>query len=295
MKKNLFWYEVGLAVIGVFVIGVAIFVIMQAGNTKQDAATDKKANSIADKLNSYVTDHQTIPQSLTEVGVTGVPSTITYQKLGASSYKFCVTYKNNSSGFDATSAVIDAVSGTSVDTSGDGLSSSYDKYSLNVDTTHHKGINCQTIKPIIYQSSPTVCNYTYSSSSITSCPEIPSHQPAQSTSTHPVCGFGQQPSSSCTTGCPQYVQPSYAVLYDGTVKTLTMTQGGVTKQMTITTANGTTVTVVVNGDTKGFNQDCTSIDSSDIVEGNKVRVNVSGQEVANHVTPTSREIIDFDL
>ncbi|HSW80056.1 MAG TPA: hypothetical protein VLG47_04745 [Candidatus Saccharimonadales bacterium] len=146
MKKNYLGYKIGLAVIGIFVVGVAIFVMMQAGNTKKDADTDKAANKIAEKLNNYISTNNKIPDSLGQVGAASVPTTVTYTKLSDSKYKFCVNYKTTSSGYDATEAVYNVATGNTLDTTPPDYNITS---SLYIPSTHHKGANCQTIKPYL--------------------------------------------------------------------------------------------------------------------------------------------------
>ncbi|HSW80055.1 MAG TPA: hypothetical protein VLG47_04740 [Candidatus Saccharimonadales bacterium] len=280
MNKNLFWYKVGLAVIGIFVVGVAIFVMMQAGNTKKDADTDKAANKIADKLNSYIENNQTIPDTLRTAGVADVPATITYTKLGSSSYKFCVTYKANSSGFDATSAVLDATSGYPAGESSDSLNQSYTKYSLYIDPTHHKGENCQTIKPIIYQTNPSICNYQYGSSTSSNaiaCPAInqPIYTPATNTSS--VCAYNALKDSLKGTGCKwectSQTQSAALRLVDAEV---TKVSTGSSFSMTVKDTKGYSHVVTLAASGNVYSGDCTAASTSDIFQGDKVRIVVAG-------------------
>ncbi len=145
MKTKLLKFKIGLAIIALFTIGLFVFVLTQANGASQDTKTNRAANHIADKLNNYFYTHYTVPASLSEVGVTKVPATIHYQKISANSYKFCITYKTTSSGFDATGAVTDLASGQPPTTSS---SDFIDTASLIIPSTHHRGANCQTIKPL---------------------------------------------------------------------------------------------------------------------------------------------------
>ncbi len=144
MKKDNLGYKIGLAVIGLFVVGLAIFVIMQANSTKQDTQTDKAANNISNKLNTYVSTYERLPSSLDVTGVKSVPQAISYKILNNNKYKFCIMYKTTSSGFDASDAVFNTATGNSIDTTPD---SYVPTSSLYIPPTHHKGAFCQVIKP----------------------------------------------------------------------------------------------------------------------------------------------------
>jgi hypothetical protein len=142
-------YKIGLAVIMLFVIVLLIFVVVQASATKQDNNTYNQANNIADTLNNYIDTNLVIPASLSEAGVNNVPSTISYQALSSSSYKFCVDYKSTSSGFDTSGVETELI--TAADRNANIASNGNDYYANNsylyIDSTHHKGENCQTITP----------------------------------------------------------------------------------------------------------------------------------------------------
>jgi hypothetical protein len=101
MNKSLLKYKIAFLVLLLLTVGIAGLVLIEASTTKHDTNTNDTANNIATQLNSYVETSQTIPGSLRQAGVKSVPKTISYQKLSSSSYKFCVTYKGTSSGFDA--------------------------------------------------------------------------------------------------------------------------------------------------------------------------------------------------
>jgi len=156
MQSKLRKYQIGLAALGLFTLVIVVVILVQAGATKQDADTTKKANDIATKLEMYISTKQMIPDSLGAVGVSDVPATISYQKLSDTSYRFCLTYKSASSGFDAASAVTDVATGSygqrysSLGNTTD--TETGDTGYLYIPDTHHKGSNCQTIKPYIYAS-----------------------------------------------------------------------------------------------------------------------------------------------
>lgn len=125
-----------------------VFVMLLAGNAKQDTETQNAANKAADKLNSYVSSKQTIPDSLQAADIHDMPKTISYRKVSDTSYKFCATYKSASKNLSSDVLVNAAISGY--------RGASYDNYtsteSLYIPSTHKKGEACQTIKPYIYQS-----------------------------------------------------------------------------------------------------------------------------------------------
>jgi type II secretory pathway pseudopilin PulG len=165
VQSKLRKYQIGLAAIALFTLIIVIVVLVQAGATKQDADTTKKADDIATKLEAYVSSNQKVPTSLDDVGVGDVPASISYQKLSDTSYKFCLTYKSASSGFDATSAVTELASGGqgSPDNSFSDSPSTATSY-LYIPSTHHKGQNCQTIKPYLSSDSSSYYNYNDTSS-----------------------------------------------------------------------------------------------------------------------------------
>lgn len=141
--RGILKYKIGLLVIGLFTVAMLVVVLVQAGATKQDTQTDKLANSMADSLNGYTDVHFNVPATLREVGITKTSPYISYTRLSASKYKFCVTYKSTSSDFNPSDAVDNVLIGgvSSWDTTGDTGSSD-----LYIPTSHHKGINCQTVK-----------------------------------------------------------------------------------------------------------------------------------------------------
>jgi hypothetical protein len=81
-----------------------------------------------------------------------VPDSIKYTKTSDTKFKFCVTYKANSSNFDANQAVTDVVFGNYGKYSSFDDSQSNESSYLYIPTEHKKGENCQTIKPYLYGS-----------------------------------------------------------------------------------------------------------------------------------------------
>jgi hypothetical protein len=171
MQKSINRYKIGLAVIAVFTLGLAIYVAVQAGSAKQDNETYKAANEIATKLNDY-TLYKAPPESLSAAGIRDVPETVKYTKVSNDKYKFCVTYKADSSGFDAANVQTDLLTAAYGDPYASSQST-YEQSYLVLDTNHHKGENCQTIKTYSssYYGDPysngsgsgSSCKYTYSS------------------------------------------------------------------------------------------------------------------------------------
>lgn len=148
MKK----WKLGLLVLGLVTLGLLAYVLIQGVGSKQDRATQRAAESIADKLNTYVNTNQRVPMSLSEAGITDVPSTISYTKLTSSSYKFCATYK--ASNIDVKWQVNQDLTRATSDrglTDSSGISFNYidsgARTELYLDGTHKAGEQCQTIKP----------------------------------------------------------------------------------------------------------------------------------------------------
>jgi len=142
----LFLYKVGLAVIGLFTLVILLFVLVGAGAVKQDAKTEKAANKIATKLDTYITINSKIPDSLAVAGVHEDTSHITYTKLSSTSYKFCITYKQAS---DSSVSPADVLTGQAVYKRLAASYSSGDNSYLYISSIHKKGENCQTVKPSI--------------------------------------------------------------------------------------------------------------------------------------------------
>jgi len=168
MKK----YYVGLLILGVITLGLTVYVISLGIQSKQDVKTEKSAQEISNKINSYISKKQKIPSSLSEVGANDVPDTIKYTKLSEEKYKFCVTYKaakGYGSG-DITSVLTNAAMSRAYGGASAYEDTSYEPSSLYPSYTHKKGENCQTIKPYIY-SYDNYNNYDYGSSKDEYCNE----------------------------------------------------------------------------------------------------------------------------
>lgn len=145
MKPKLLPYKIGLGVIGLITIIFLVVVIAAAGNYKYDTKLNNQAYSIANKLNNYVISHYSVPASLSNVGVANVPTGISYTKVTYYSYKFCVNYKANSSGFSPSQVEQQLISSSL--SSGGGNSMPANNTFLFIDSNYHKGENCQTIEP----------------------------------------------------------------------------------------------------------------------------------------------------
>jgi type II secretory pathway pseudopilin PulG len=157
-------YKLGLAVLGIFTLVLAVIVLLQAASVKQDQTLAAKATSIATKLNAYVAKQQKLPASLAVAGISGVPPAISYHKDSATSYRFCATYKTDSSDFSATaSSLTDGLTGSAAS------GSSTTGTQLDIPGTHHSGANCQTVTPDLFLGSSssnseldTTCTYNTS-------------------------------------------------------------------------------------------------------------------------------------
>jgi len=140
-------YMIGLGVLLLFVVGLVVWLALQAGAVRSDNKTYKAADKIAMDLESYISAKNKIPAKLTDATKEPVPATISYTKLSDSRYKFCVTYESASSDFsaaDAQSKILSSAYGID-----DPYQDSEEDTYLYVSSSHKKGQNCQTIKPYI--------------------------------------------------------------------------------------------------------------------------------------------------
>ena len=151
MKK----YYIGILILLALTLGLTGYTFVQAAGGKQDKETEKKAKSIASKLNNYITRNQKIPEKLSDAGIKDVPTTVTYSKLSSKEYKFCVTYKS-AKGYSSSGPgnfLFDPFSQRYVDMAQEETSNSdYKSSYLYLSYTHKKGQNCQTITPYIRSS-----------------------------------------------------------------------------------------------------------------------------------------------
>lgn len=149
MKK----YYIGIIVICLCALGLAGYTAYIGVQSKQDVQTEKKAREIAEKLNRYVDTEKKIPESLNEVGVSDAPESISYEKLSDATYKFCQTYKADST-YDY-NGLTGTLVGGAINGGISAYPDDYDYYasqnpeSLYIDGTHKKGENCQTIEPYL--------------------------------------------------------------------------------------------------------------------------------------------------
>lgn len=152
-KSPLFKYQLGLLVLGLATVALFVFVVMQGSSSRQDNKTNKAAQEIASKLNDYIIAKSRIPDSLQETGAAAAPKTITYEKLGDESYRFCATYKAGSDSIDTPALFANPLTGGYYDKDlyGDAGASSY----LYISDSYKKGENCQTVTPYIYSSDTT--------------------------------------------------------------------------------------------------------------------------------------------
>lgn len=141
-------WRLGVAVLLVVVLGLLGYVVYLGVQGKQDKATLRTAQAMADKLNSYVNSNQKIPDSLDQAGIKNVPSTITYTKKSSSSYEFCVTYKtaNVDVGSDVQQGLTSAATNRMLGSGASGLTASQ----LTVNATHKAGKQCQTVKAELF-------------------------------------------------------------------------------------------------------------------------------------------------
>ena len=252
---------------GLFVVSLVVMVLMQASATKQDTATTTAANDIALKLDDYISTQGAIPSSLAATGVKRVPSTITYQKVSDSTYKFCTTYKSASSGFDATTAVQNAVGGYT------GVGSSYyapptDNTYLYISDVHHKGVNCQVIKPYLYSTGGTI------------------------TPVSQTTGTGYLNSSySSSQGC----QPGYLVGFNGVITAIAPGQGSTNSSLgapvTITvTGAGKTLSVLVPSSSNVYDSSCTPLKHAQLKLNDNVDVFFNSQTTTDY--STSQAVVD---
>ncbi len=160
MKSALLKYKVGLLVLLVLTVGLVMYVGMQASKAKADLKTTEAATKIADKLNVY-TAQNGAPSSLAAAGIRDVPKEVAYTKLSDTKYRFCVTYRAESSGFNPDTVVQDAFTGYYMSRLGGDESSNY----LFIKNSHKKGVNCQEIK--VQSAQDSFFNFDTPSSSST--------------------------------------------------------------------------------------------------------------------------------
>lgn len=269
MKTTLLKYKIGLLILFVFAVALVGLVLVQASGTKQDTKTNNAAQDIADKLNTYVSDNNTAPATLADTGAKNVPSTISYQKLSDTSYKFCATYKGNSSGFDASGVATDLMTGSV--NSMPNLPA--DNSELIIDSTYHKGANCQTIQTFaILDNNPCVGVQSVS------CANSIDPQSQSSTTSSTLCDYGATATNGCQMRCSVNSKTTAERIIDGTV---TAVSGANTSAMTLTVKDTKNALhqVTVTGSTTYNDSTCTALDPSNFAVDDQVRVIVDGTVV----------------
>lgn len=265
MKTTLLKYKIGLLALLVFALVLTGLVVMQASGTKQDTKTNNTASNIADTLNTYVDNNQAVPATLAEAGVKNVPSTITYQKLSDTSYKFCATYKGNSSGFDATGAATDLLSGSGSITNDPNLPA--DNSILTIDSTWHKGANCQTVQTnavLPVDSNPCIgvsgtCANSSSSAGVT------------------LCDYGTTATNACQMRCVSVTQTTAQRIIDGTVTAVS--GNGTATSLTVKDTKNALHQVSFGPNTQVYDSSCNTQDSSILQTGDEVRIVVDAAVV----------------
>lgn len=154
MKK----YYIGLLAITLLSIGLVIVTVGAGLTEKNDKVTEKKVNEISRELEQYISSKKKLPENLDEAGIKNIPSTIKYEKLTSSTYKFCATFKKASK-YGGTSLLTSLLWGGGIGNSEDEgsveLNSDYDnreRGSLYM-YSHKAGENCQTVRPYSLSSS----------------------------------------------------------------------------------------------------------------------------------------------
>ncbi len=154
MKK----YRIGLIVIALLILGLTGYTLYIGNKGKQDIATEKRAQEIANELNNYVEGESKIPENLDAANIKNVPSTIKYEKLSEEKYRFCVTYVNEkgygSGGYGVTDVITRGLYGGMSYPYDYDYSSDYESTYLYLSYVHNKGENCQTVKPSLFNLDP---------------------------------------------------------------------------------------------------------------------------------------------
>lgn len=162
MQRTLVKYRIGLTVLALLTLAILVIVLLQASVVRQDQKTEDAANSIATQLNNYTDSNygNPAPSSLSQIGITNVPATISYTRTGHYSYQFCMTFKQASTSFDAMGLEQELIArGLSADASSNNYAGDQSSYNnlpdLYISPIHHKGVNCQTVELSSYiNSSP---------------------------------------------------------------------------------------------------------------------------------------------
>lgn len=273
MKSTLLRYKIGLAVLLAFAFVMTGLVLVQASGTKQDTKTNSAASDIADKLNTYVDNNQKVPGSLAEAGAKNVPSTISYTKLSDTSYKFCATYKGNSSGFDATGTATDLLSGSGSSSITNEPNIPVDNSYLTIDSTWHKGANCQTINTQVTPIYGNPC--TGSGAGSIACMNQNNNANSQQGT---LCDYGASSSSNgCVMRCSKATQTTAERIIDGTVTAVT--GSGSSTVLTIKDTKNAIHTVSFGPNTQVYDSACGTQDASIFQTDDQVRVVVDAAVV----------------
>lgn len=144
-------YRLGFGILWLFSLVVLIVVLTQAGAVRHDNQLYRRADTISTKLNDYTDGYHKVPASLAAARITNVPSAITYRKLSAKSYRFCVNYRSASSDYNSTRALDRLYGESTSDGEGTADKSTY----LYIDLYHPKGVVCQTVSPNLATDSDT--------------------------------------------------------------------------------------------------------------------------------------------
>lgn len=161
--KALTPYKIGLAVMGLLTVTLFTVVLTQANSAKQDNKTNKAVTDIVSKLNDYISVGQQIPNDLAAAKIKDVPSSVSYKKISDMSYKFCVTYQSQASGYDGATNIVEDIlyrglNGGSYPAEpyyNDQVTSDDHSY-LYAPQDYKKGENCQTITPYLYNPDGSV-------------------------------------------------------------------------------------------------------------------------------------------
>lgn len=236
-KRRLRLIAVSILLLAVVALGsVTAWQAMLIG---QDKRTVGQAQTVANKLNDYVYEKRTLPESLQAAGIKQVPDSVSYRKLSPATYKFCVTFKaaSNNDVFDMYYGG-SFYDGSFEDQAKDPPDAIYiDSY------RHHKGSNCLTVKPYL-NNEPLQSSSSDTPSSGISTVTDPKQQAIASAGQDNVCnlsGFGTR--------------------YSGTVASVGTADG---KPIVPTTNQAIVVTVKPDGNSPAGTQTLTLARPNDI-------------------------------
>lgn len=141
-------YYIGITVLILIAFGFLVYTITQSGGAKKDRATNAVVESIGDKLDNNISDKNRIPVDLAEAGITKMPPSVTYTRLSDSQYKICFYYYQANNGLDADWSSIVTAGLNSTQTG----QSDHSYFDSSLEFSHKKGQNCQTVKPVLFDS-----------------------------------------------------------------------------------------------------------------------------------------------